>query len=246
MANIQNRMGQVAGEPPGELTTREVIQDMGGVVRRQTSPNVTSAQREYLLTYAGKQPEAQILLGTPGLPFQRVRAFGDVDAAEWHNLLIQGDNQPVLRRLMDMRAAGLIKNADGTDGVRVVYIDPPFASEEDYETKRGKIAYSDKVAGSEFIEGLRRRLVMIRELLADDGSVFVHLDWRKSHYIKAVLDEMFGEHNFINEIVWHYRSFHGQTKAYFPRKHDVILFYRKNADEAGNFACPARRWPSRR
>jgi site-specific DNA-methyltransferase (adenine-specific)/adenine-specific DNA-methyltransferase len=188
-----------------------------------------AAQAEYLVTYSGKMPAGEVILRTPALPFQRSRAFGALDDFAWHNLLIHGDNQPVLRRLLAMRKEGLLKNADGSDGVRLVYIDPPFASEDDYETKQGKIAYSDKVAGAEFIEGLRRRLVLIRELLADNGSVFVHLDWRKSHYIKAILDEVFGEHNFVNEII---RCFYGggQSKKFFPRKHDVVFWYSRTLD----------------
>jgi site-specific DNA-methyltransferase (adenine-specific) len=185
-------------------------------------------QREYVLTYAGKQPESEILLRIPALPFQLVRSFGSLDEGAWHNLLIAGDNLPVLRRLIDMKNEGRLNNADGTPGVRLVYIDPPFASEDDYETKTGKIAYADKIKGAEFIEGLRRRLVLIRELLAADASLFVHLDWRKSHYIKAVMDEVFGEHAFVNEIVWCYTG-PSRVAPQFPRKHDVILFYRVGA-----------------
>jgi site-specific DNA-methyltransferase (adenine-specific)/adenine-specific DNA-methyltransferase len=162
---------------------------------------------------------------TPALPFQLTRSFGSLGPDTWHNLLISGDNLPVLRRLIDMKAEGQLLNADGAKGVRLIYIDPPFASDDDYETKAGKIAYADKIKGAVFIEGLRKRLVLIRELLADDASVFVHLDWRKSHYIKVVMDEVFGEHNFVNEIVWCYTG-PSNTPASFPRKHDVILFYR--------------------
>ena len=179
---------------------------------------------EYQLSYAGKEPEAEILLRTPALPLQLTRAFGKLGEEAWHNVLIQGDNLPALRRLVQMKAEGLVGNADGSPGVRLAYIDPPFASEEDYETKAGKVAYSDKVKGAEFIEGIRKRLVLIRELLSDDGSIFVHLDWRKSHYIKIVMDEIFGEHNFANEIIWHYKA--GSVgKTSFGRKHDTVLRY---------------------
>jgi hypothetical protein len=199
-------------------------------------------QREYLLTYAGKRSEAEILLETPALPFQRVRAFGEVNEESWHNMFVQGDNLPILRRVMDMKRAGLIKNADGSEGVRLAYIDPPFASADDYETKTQKIAYSDKVRGADFIEGLRKRLILIREVLADDASVFVHLDWRKSHYIKTVMDEVFGEHNFVNEIVWAYTG-PSRVSPHFPRKHDVILFYRVGS--APIFNAEAMRVPYR-
>jgi site-specific DNA-methyltransferase (adenine-specific)/adenine-specific DNA-methyltransferase len=88
-------------------------------------------------------------------------------------------------------------------------------------------AYADKLSGAEFIEFIRKRLILARELLADDGSIFVHLDNKMAHYIKLIMDEIFGKNNFKNEIVWHYKSFHGQVKSYFPRKHDTIFFYTK-------------------
>jgi site-specific DNA-methyltransferase (adenine-specific)/adenine-specific DNA-methyltransferase len=69
---------------------------------------------------------------------------------------------------------------------------------------------------------------MAKEILADDGSIFIHLDPKKGHYIKLVLDEAFGEGNFLNEIIWHFRSYQGQVKNYFPRKHNIIYWYRKN------------------
>jgi 16S rRNA G966 N2-methylase RsmD len=194
-------------------------------------PSVASAAinripREYRLTYAGKQSETEIVLGTPALPFQRIRAFGAVVDDAWHNILIGGDNLPALRRLMDMRAEGVLVSADGVEGVRLVYIDPPFASEEDYETKSGTIAYADKVAGAKFIESLRKRLVLLRAVMAADSTIFVHLDTRKSHYIKVICDEVFGEQSFRNEIIWK-RTNARTTADRWPRVHDVILVYAK-------------------
>jgi adenine specific DNA methylase Mod len=77
--------------------------------------------------------------------------------------------------------------------VRLVYIDPPFATNKDFSGSQEERAYRDKIIGAEFIEFLRKRLVLLRELMADDGSIFVHLDWKKGHYIRLVLDELFGE-----------------------------------------------------
>lgn len=231
--SIEGLLAQVDNRPLREQIRREIGR-MAGLPAATGASAVTDVaprpriQREYLLTYAGKQSEAEILLETAAFPFQRMRAFGEPGADEWHNTLIFGDNLPALRRLAEMKAAGAIVNADGSEGIRCVYIDPPFASEDDYETKDKAIAYSDKVRGADFIEGLRRRLVVIREVLADQASIFVHLDWRKSHYIKAVMDEIFGEHNFVNEIVWCYTG-PSKVVAHFPRKHDVILFYRVGA-----------------
>jgi DNA modification methylase len=85
-------------------------------------------------------------------------------------------------------------------------------------------AYRDKVLGAQFIEFLRRRLILLRELLADDGSIYVHLDTKKGHYIKAVLDEVFGEENFQNEIIWQRTNSHNET-GQFGRVHDSIFFY---------------------
>lgn len=143
--------------------------------------------------------------------------------------MIFGDNLQVLKSLIELKKAGKLKNSDGSDGVRLVYIDPPFASKQDFSNNER--AYSDKMRGSEFLEWLRKRLILIREVLASNGSVFVHLDWHKVHYIKVLMDEIFGEGNFRNEIIWHYGTYVGNTKNNFPRKHDTILVYGKTIDE---------------
>jgi DNA modification methylase len=194
-------------------------------VELEAAPRRIRKQREYTLDYAGKEPESEIMLRTPALPFQLTRSFGDLTGYAWHNLLIAGDNLPILRRLIDMKAEGSLLNADGTPGIRLIYIDPPFASDEEYETKAGRIAYADKVKGAEFIEGLRKRLVLLRELLTDDGSIFVHLDQKKGHYIKVVMDEVFGEHNFRNEIIWHYYNKLQGNVGRLASDHDVIFWY---------------------
>jgi DNA modification methylase len=106
---------------------------------------------------------------------------------------------------------------------QLIYIDPPFATKQDFMKDKEK-AYRDKVLGAQFIEFLRRRLILLRELLADDGSIYVHLDTKKGHYIKAVLDEVFGEENFQNEIIWQRTNSHNET-GQFGRVHDSIFFY---------------------
>ena len=128
-----------------------------------------------------------------------------------------------------MKHRGELKNADGTNGVRLIYIDPPFATKQDFSNKDFK-ANSDKLAGAEFLEWLRKRLILLREVLADDGSIYVHLDWHKAHYVKVLMDEIFGEGNFRNEIIWHYGTYVGNTKNNFPRKHDSIFLYSKGKD----------------
>lgn len=186
-------------------------------------------RREYELTYYGKESKEQIIGQTYAAPLQEDRRYGSVCDEEWSNKLIFGDNLQVLKSLIELKKAGKLKNSDGSDGVRLVYIDPPFASKQDFSNNER--AYSDKMKGSEFLEWLRKRLILIREVLASNGSVFVHLDWHKVHYIKVLMDEIFGEGNFRNEIIWHYGTYVGNTKNNFPRKHDTILVYGKTIDE---------------
>ena len=92
-------------------------------------------------------------------------------------------------------------------------------------------AYRDKVLGAQFIEFLRRRLILLRELLADDGSIYVHLDTKKGHYIKAVMDEVFGEENFRNEIIWKRPVAQSDAASVRQHIHDTISFYRKTGDQ---------------
>ncbi len=187
-----------------------------------------SERKEYELNYFGKETYEQIVSKTYAAPLQEDRFFGKKND-EWVNKLIFGDNLQILKTLMEMKNNGLLKNSDGKDGVKLVYIDPPFASKQDFENDEK--AYSDKIKGSEFLEWLRKRLVLIREILTDDGTVYVHLDWHKAHYIKVLLDEIFGEGNFRNEIIWHYGTYVGNTKKNFPRKHDSIFVYGKNREK---------------
>ena len=184
------------------------------------------ARKEYELTYYGKEGEQSIISQTFAVPLQENRRFGESTESDWLNKIIFGDNLQVLKTLVEMRHRGELKNADGTDGVRLVYIDPPFATKQDFSNKDSK-AYSDKLAGAEFLEWLRKRLILLREVLADDGSIYVHLDWHKAHYVKVLIDEIFGEGNFCNEIVWYYRRWNIAGK-YFARNHDTIFWYTKN------------------
>ena len=183
------------------------------------------ARKEYELTYYGKESEQAIISQTFAVPLQENRRFGEVSENDWLNKIIFGDNLQVLKTLIEMKHRGELKNADGTDGVRLVYIDPPFATKQDFSNKDSK-AYSDKLAGAEFLEWLRKRLILLREVLADDGSIYVHLDWHKAHYIKILMDEILGEGNFKNEIIWHY-DIGTAPKKDFKRKHDSILRYTK-------------------
>lgn len=115
-----------------------------------------------------------------------------------------GDNLLALRELLaDQQGPNRLTRGK----IKLVYIDPPFATRQDFMKDKEK-AYRDKVLGAQFIEFLRKRLILLREVLADDGSIYVHLDWKKVHYLKAVMDEVIGEENFRNDISWARASSH--------------------------------------
>lgn len=187
-------------------------------------------RREYELTYYGKESKEQIISQTYSAPLQEDRRFGKETSIDgWTNKLIFGDNLQILKGLIELKKDGKLKNEDGTDGVRLVYIDPPFASKQDFSNDEK--AYADKMKGVDFLEWLRKRLILLKEVMCDNGTIFVHLDWHKVHYVKVLLDEIFGEGNFRNEIIWHYGTYVGNTKNNFPRKHDTILVYGKTNGE---------------
>lgn len=186
----------------------------------------------YSLEYKGKAREQDILADTPAAPLQEIRDFNadnpHPEHPDWRNLLIYGDNLLALKALYEDQHG---PNRFGTrNRIKLIYIDPPFATKQDFMKDREK-AYRDKLVGAQFIEFLRKRLVLLREVLADDGSIYVHLDQKKGHYIKAVMDEVFGEENFLNEIIWKRTPFAGSSKARsmkFPVNHDGLLLYSKS------------------
>jgi len=186
---------------------------------------VVPATKEYRLVYEGKKRREEVIADTPEAPFQIVRRFNEDNRFPdgWRNLLIFGDNLLALKETYaDQQGA----NRYGTkDKIKLIYIDPPFATRQDFMKDREK-AYRDKVLGAQFIEFLRRRLILLHEVLADDGSIYVHLDSKKGHYIKAVLDEVFGEENFRNEIIWRRSTSHSDAQK-FGQVHDAIYFYTK-------------------
>jgi site-specific DNA-methyltransferase (adenine-specific)/adenine-specific DNA-methyltransferase len=193
------------------------------------------AGKEYRLVYDGKMRREEVLAQTPAAPWQRVRSFcAERPHADkrWRNLLVWGDNLLALRELLADQQG---PNRFGTRGkIKVIYNDPPFATRQDFMKDREK-AYRDKVLGAQFIEFLRRRLILLREVLADDGFIFFHLDGKKVHYIKAVMDEVFDETNFRNEIILP-RPFTKNLQQQFKEisslnvRHDTLLCYSKNTD----------------
>lgn len=181
------------------------------------------------LEYAGKRSKATILAeasaGIGAAPLQINRCFGESGEDNWQNLIVQGDNLQFLKTCY-RNEDPLIK--DKVKGkVKLIYIDPPFATKSDFGGKEGEKSYTDKVATAEFVEAMRERMVYMHDLLSPDGYLLVHLDQKKGHYIKVALDEVFQERNFINEIIWSYRSGGASKKESLPRKHDTLLLYRK-------------------
>jgi len=156
----------------------------------------------------------------------------------WLNRLIYGDN------LLAM--AAVLAGDEETQSLRgmvdLIYIDPPFDSKADYRTKitlpgttidqkptvLEQFAYSDTWADgtASYLAMITPRLVLMRELLSESGSIFVHLDWHVGHYVKTVLDEVFGRSNFRNEIIWGYGG-GGAPRDFYPRKHDTLFWYSK-------------------
>lgn len=182
--------------------------------------------KEYELVYPAKETGKKIVASIEPAQLEKIKSFGNTLSGS--NLLVRGENLSALMTLIKMKEKGLLKNADGTHGIRVIYIDPPFATNLAFKGRKNQKAYEDKIVGAEFVEFLRKRLVLLKELLTDDGSIFVHLDWKKAHYVKVIMDEVFGEENFLNDIVWSYGGRGAKAKAgQFSRNHDIILWYQK-------------------
>lgn len=149
------------------------------------------------------------------------------------NILLQGDNLPFMKYLLEQK--------DLQGKINLIYIDPPFFSKSNYGSEIK--LHSDKIKNipvmkqkayhdvwndgmEEYLRMLYTRFLLMKELLTEDGCLWVHLDWHSVHYVKVILDEIFGEKNFVNEIIWNYKS-GGVSKNHFARKHDTILFYSK-------------------
>ncbi|MFA3784226.1 site-specific DNA-methyltransferase [Melioribacteraceae bacterium 4301-Me] len=186
--------------------------------------------KDYKLIYKGKEPKEKIIANTLAAPFQKVRSFNSDNKFDdgWQNMLIFGDNLLALKTIYeDQRGENKYKTKNK---IKLIYIDPPFATKQDFMKDREK-AYRDKIIGAQFIEFLRKRLIFLREILADDGSIYVHLDYKKGHYIKATLDEVFGEFNFLNEIIWQRTTNTGSSKALankFSSDSDTIFVYTRS------------------
>jgi len=144
------------------------------------------------------------------------------------NRLYYGDNLPIL--------ANLLNDDDVRGKVRLIYIDPPYATKGVFQTRSQKDAYSDLLEGSHYIEFIRERLILLRELLAPDGSIYVHLDKNMAFYIKVVMDEVFGKNNFRNWITRKKCNPKNYTRKTYGDISDYILFYTKSDEYVWNRA----------
>jgi len=205
-------------------------------------------QKEYELVYTGKIRKEDLLANEDGVfpvPLQVDKIFnGERESWDdgWKNMIIFGDNLQFLKTVYENKDPLIKDKVKGK--VKLIYIDPPFATESDFRGKEGQKAYRDKAKGAEFVEFLRRRLILAREILADDGSIYVHLDQKMNHYIKVVMDEIFGKFKFRNEVIWHYAS-GGTPKDRYKKNHDTILFFSKSDNNLFNIQKQPRSNPER-
>lgn len=147
------------------------------------------------------------------------------DTIETLGQLYYGDNLPILLHLLQNGLRGKVK---------LVYIDPPYATNQVFISKSREGGYDDLLTGSHFLEFMRERLILLKELLSDDGSIYVHLDDNMAFEIKLLMDEIFGKKNFHNFIVRKKSNPKNYTRKQFGNIADYILFYSKNSKYTWN------------
>lgn len=214
---------------------------------------ITPAKGRPMLNWVGKRPLDYV----KGFPAQLVECFDPLNVNKipqtpnyeslkdnWHNLLFHGDNKDVLATLLEKGFRGKID---------LIYIDPPFKSGADYVRKvklRGvknlnklenddvtilqQTMYFDIWNNDNYLQFMYERLLLLKELLSETGSIYVHLDWHVGHYVKLLMDEVFGQENFRNEIIWHY-FVSGKYPNKFAKDHDSIYVYSKQENALFNY-----------
>ncbi len=178
------------------------------------------------LEYPGKKPVEVIIKTPPG------QYYPSETYCDGNNRLYHADNMGVL--------AALAQDATVAKQVRLVYIDPPFSTASAFHSRTLNHAYDDHLVGAEFIEFLRERLVLIYNLLADDGSLYLHLDERMAFHFRIVLDEIFGEHGYRNFIARKKCNPKNYTRMTYGNVADYILFYTKSDKYVWN--RPVEQW----
>lgn len=186
-----------------------------------------------MLNWKGKRPFSS----TQFYPAQLKETHGE-EVNGWLNKIFWGDNLQVMSHLL--------KEYRGQ--VDLIYIDPPYDSKADYKKKiklKGKEVlndnsnfeekqYTDIWTNDEYLQFMYERLILLKELLSDNGCIYLHCDWHKVHHLRCIMDEVFGQDNFRNEIIWWY-LWGGRGKSQWNSKHDNILFYSKSTDWVFNY-----------
>lgn len=165
----------------------------------------------------------------------------------WTNKLIWGDNKLILSSL---KSGALRRQIEDAGGLKLIYIDPPFDVGADFsmdieiggETFHKEpnlleqIAYRDTWGrgADSFIAMIYERLILMRDLMHPEGSIYVHCDWRMNSYLRVAMVEVFGANNFLSEIAWCYQDIGSRATNYFKRKHDSILFFSKSENRTFN------------
>ena len=196
-----------------------------GATNEETS--LSDDSLDISLFYTGKSSEREIIATKPA----KLKLFWQ-NPVDHSNSLYYGDNLPIL--------ASLLYDSSIKGKVRHIYIDPPFATKSVFQSRSQDDAYQDLLAGAHYIEFLRKRLVLLRELLADDGSIYIHLDMNMAFHIKVVMDEIFGQKNFRNWITRKKCNPKNYTRKTYGNISDYILFYTKSDDYVWN--RPHKEW----
>lgn len=183
------------------------------------------------LRWTGKRPYRS----TQYYPAQLRESYGE-EQNGWINKIFWGDNLQVMSHMLK----------DYRGKIDLIYIDPPFDSKADYKKKIdirgvGKVEsdsssfeekqYGDIWTNDEYLQFMYERLILLRELLSDKGTIYLHCDWHKAGFLRCMMDEVFGSNNFIDEIVWGYEDIGSRAVKYFKRKHDTIFMYQKTASD---------------
>lgn len=190
-------------------------------------------QKEYELAYAGKMRKEDVLADNEeakAVPLLIEKIFNGIKyplaAKDWHNLLVFGDNLQILKTFY-RNEDPLIK--DKIKGkVKLIYIDPPFGTGDEYDGNKGQSAYSAKRKGADYVEFVRRRLILLREILADNGLIFVRQGYNFDAHIKIALDEVFGKGNFVNEIIVNRGKQRLGGKDKYSTATDIVYLYAKS------------------
>ena len=180
----------------------------------------------FRLEYEGKATVEEILNTSPA-QLNRVISVEKLPKSQ----LIYGENLRVLR--------ALINNVNVAEKVRLIYIDPPYATGFGFKSRKQSHAYHDLINGADYLEFLRQRLILLREVLADDGSIYVHLDDKMAFPVKVLMDEIFGPKNFRNWITRKKCNPKNYTRKQYGNISDYILFYTKSGSYVWNQAFEA-------